>query len=83
MSDNHIKYTDQDLTNIVRGFDMPSKEDHLELLLAQAKERDLEDLETEREKNELPKFSEIGLDPDLVEQFKKRDEQRSKDKGRN
>lgn len=35
-------FTDTDLTNIVRGFDAPAKEDLLEKLLSQAKERDQE-----------------------------------------
>ena len=36
------EFTDQNLTNIARGFDAPAKPDLLEKLQAQARERELE-----------------------------------------
>ena len=48
-------FTDTDLTNMVRGFDAPAREDLMEKLLSQAKERDQEANE-QAEDNSLEDF---------------------------
>jgi len=48
-------FTDTDLTNMVRGFDAPAREDLMEKLLSQAKERDQE-INEKAEDNSLEAF---------------------------
>ena len=73
------EFEEQDIANMARGFDAPEHPDHLEKLLEQARERDLEmQREQERKGNQN---HELEQEPtasfeDLQNQLKK---QRSRD----
>jgi len=48
--------TDNDLTNIARGFDAPAKPDHLEKLQKQAQEREQEMEPEQKEESPVHEF---------------------------
>ncbi len=66
---NTETFTDADLTNMVRGFDAPAKEELLEKLLSQAKERDQE-------------INEQSEDDSLDAFYRRKDESKNRDNDR-